>query len=155
MPGKYRFQGENELTDFAELVRDHQAQIAFSDMFGSQREHPCPKCTNLRGASVGNATDIGQQGSLVLIAGSPIERLLAWKQAHGWRDLRLYADLNGAYSRDYFALQPDGAEVPALNVFTRRDGTIRHFWSGEMGAATADPGQDPRGAPDPAPLWRG
>ena len=38
-------------------------------------------------------------------------------------------------------------------MFTRRDGTIRHFWSGEMTGETADPGQDPRGAPDPAPLW--
>ena len=43
--------------------------------------------------------------------------------------------------------------LPGYNVFTRRDGTIRHFWSGEMGAATADPGQDPRGAPDIDPLW--
>ena len=43
--------------------------------------------------------------------------------------------------------------MPALNVFTRRDGTIRHFWSDEMTGSTADPGQDPRGAPDPAPLW--
>ena len=32
-----------------------------------------------------------------------------------------------------------------------RDGAIRHFWSQEMIAS--DPGQDPRGAPDPAPLW--
>jgi len=38
-------------------------------------------------------------------------------------------------------------------VFTRRDGTIRHFWSGEMDFSTADPGQDPRGAPDLMPLW--
>ena len=38
-------------------------------------------------------------------------------------------------------------------VFTRRDGTIHHFWSAEMGMETADPGQDPRGAPDPMPLW--
>jgi len=37
--------------------------------------------------------------------------------------------------------------------FTRRDGTIRHFWSDEMTGSTVDPGQDPRGAPDPAPLW--
>jgi len=40
-----------------------------------------------------------------------------------------------------------------LNVFTRRDGMIRHFWGGEMGFETADPGQDPRGAPDLMPLW--
>ncbi len=48
---------------------------------------------------------------------------------------------------------PDGSDIPAFNVFTRRDGTIRHFWSGEMTGETADPGQDPRGAPDFAPLW--
>jgi predicted dithiol-disulfide oxidoreductase (DUF899 family) len=46
-----------------------------------------------------------------------------------------------------------GADVPAFNVFSRRDGTIRHFWSAEMGSATADPGQDPRDAPDLMPLW--
>jgi len=39
------------------------------------------------------------------------------------------------------------------SVFTRRDGAIRHFWGGKMGGATADPGQDPRGAPDFDPLW--
>lgn len=151
--GDYRFEGEDGPTDFIGLFGGHQTLVAYSYMFGPHREHPCPMCTNLLGAWEGNAADIAQQVSLVVIARSPIERLLAWKQARGWRTLRLYSDLNGAYSRDYFAVLPDGAEVPALNVFTRRDGTLRHFWSGEMTSATADPGQDPRGAPDPAPLW--
>jgi predicted dithiol-disulfide oxidoreductase (DUF899 family) len=110
-------------------------------------------CTNLLGAWEGNAADIDQRISLVVIARSPIERLLAWKSERGWKNLRLYTDLNGAYSRDYFGLLPDGSEVPAFHVFTRRDGTIKHFWGGEMTGSTADPGQDPRGAPDPAPLW--
>jgi predicted dithiol-disulfide oxidoreductase (DUF899 family) len=44
----------------------------------------------------------------------------------------------------------EDADVPAFNV--RRDGPIRHFWSSEMGALTADPGQDPRGAPALMPL---
>jgi predicted dithiol-disulfide oxidoreductase (DUF899 family) len=47
----------------------------------------------------------------------------------------------------------EDADVPAYNVFTRKDGTMRHFWSGEMGSTTASPGQDPRGAPDMDPLW--
>jgi predicted dithiol-disulfide oxidoreductase (DUF899 family) len=38
-------------------------------------------------------------------------------------------------------------------VFSRKDGTIRHFWGGEMNSASADPGQDARGAPDLMPLW--
>ena len=68
-------------------------------------------------------------------------------------NLHLYSDINGNYSRDYHGVLPDGSEIPSLNVFTRRDGTIRHFWSGEMTGDAADPGQDPRGAPDLAPLW--
>ena len=151
--GDYRFEGEAGPADFAGLFKDKQTLVAYSYMFGPQRERPCPMCTNLLGAWEGNAADIGQKVSLVVIARSPIERLKAWKRERGWKNLRLYSDVDGAYSRDYFALLPDGSEIPALNVFTRRDGVIRHFWSGEMTGGTADPGQDPRGAPDPAPLW--
>ena len=43
--------------------------------------------------------------------------------------------------------------MPEFNVFTRKDGEIRHFWSGEMSFEISDPGQDPRGAPELAPLW--
>jgi len=86
-----------------------------------------------------------------VVARSPIERLVAFKKERGWRNLRLYQDLNGAYSKDYFGVAPDGSDIPAYNVFTRQGGTIRHFWGGEM--TEGDPGQDPRGAPDLSPLW--
>jgi predicted dithiol-disulfide oxidoreductase (DUF899 family) len=152
--GDYRFLGEDgRETDLAGLFGDKQTLVAYSYMFGPQRERPCPMCTNLLDAWDGNAEDIGRQASLVVIARSPIEKLKAWKAERGWTALRLYQDLNEAYSRERGALAPDGSEIPADNVFTRRDGTIRHFWSGEMTGSTADPGQDPRGAPDPAPLW--
>ena len=151
--GGYRFQGEDGASDFTGLFGDKQTLAVYSYMFGPQRERPCPMCTNLLGAWEGNAADIGQRISLVVVARSPIEGLVAWKRERGWKNLRLYSDLDEAYSRDYFGVVHDGSEIPAFNVFTRRDGTIRHFWSGEMTASTADPGQDPRGAPDPAPLW--
>ena len=123
-------------------------------MFGPQRARPCPMCTNLLDAWDGNAPDIAQNMSLVVVARSPIEKLLAWKRERGWKHLRLASDLNGAFSRDYFALLPDGSESGVLSMFTRRDGTIRHFWSNEMDDATADPGQDIRGVVETyAPLW--
>jgi predicted dithiol-disulfide oxidoreductase (DUF899 family) len=140
-------------SDFAGLFGDKDTLVVYSYMFGPQRERPCPMCTNLLGAWEGNAKDLAQQLSLVVVARSPIEKLLAWKMERGWKDLRLVQDLNDNYSKDYFGLLPSGDEIPALNVFTRRDGTIRHFWSGEMTGSTADPGQDPRGAPDLGPMW--
>jgi predicted dithiol-disulfide oxidoreductase (DUF899 family) len=151
--GDYRFEGEDGPSDFAGLFKDKPTLGIYSYMFGPERERPCPMCTNLLSAWEGNALDIDQRMSLVVVARSPIARLVAWKRERGWKNLRLYADLNGNYSRDYFGILPDGSEVPAYNVFTRRDGTIRHFWSGEMTGPTADPGQDPRGAPDLPPLW--
>lgn len=108
-------------------------------------------CTNVLDGWDGNAEDIGQRVALAVVARSPLERLLAWRQERGWKNLRLVSDLTGAYVKDYFGLTPDGGDAPACNVFTRRDGTLRHFWSAEI--TSSDPGQDPRGAPDPAPLW--
>ena len=76
---------------------------------------------------------------------------MAFKQERGWRHLKFFADLGGEYTRRY--VSAEDADMPGFNIFTRRDGAIRHFWSGEMGPETADPGQDPRGAPDLNPLW--
>ena len=149
----YRFQSEVGPRDFANLFGDKPTLVVYSYMFGPQRERPCPMCTSLLSAWDGEARDIGQRVALAVVARSPIERLVAFKKERGWRDLKLYSDTDGRYSRDYHAISEDGGDDPALNVFTRRDGTIRHFWSGEMGFATADPGQDPRGAPDLMPIW--
>src|SRR5204862_194660 len=127
--------------------------VVYSYMFGPQRERPCPMCTSLLGAWDGEVPDIQQRVALAVVARSPIERLKAFKRERGWHYLPLYQDLSGEFSRDYHALTKDGGDDAAFNVFTKRDGKIRHFWGGEMNAASADPGQDPRGAPDLMPLW--
>ena len=151
VPRDYRFEGEHGDVLFSELFGDKQTLAIYSYMYGPQREQPCPMCTSLLSAWDGEATDAGQRIALVVIARSPIARLLAFGNARRWRHLRLYSDVSGDYTRDYVSAQD--ADIPAFNVFTRRDGSARHFWSGEMGLETADPGQDPRGAPDLMPLW--
>jgi predicted dithiol-disulfide oxidoreductase (DUF899 family) len=151
--GDYRFEGEDGAVTLADLFGDKQSLAVYSYMFGPQRERPCPMCTNLLGALEGNANDISQRMALAVVARSPLAKLLAWKKERGWKNLRLYSDLNDNYSRDYHGVLPDGSDIPAFNSFTRRDGRIRHFWGGEMTGDSADPGQDPRGAPELAPLW--
>ena len=148
---RYRFEGEDGPSDLAGLFRDKTTLVTYTAMYGPQRDGPCPMCTNLVDGWDGNAADVNQRASLVFIATSPLERLRQWKADRGWRHARIYSDLTGDFQKDWFGLTPDGHEVPALNVFTRQGEAIRHFYTGEL--TTSDPGQDPRGAPDPAPLW--
>jgi predicted dithiol-disulfide oxidoreductase (DUF899 family) len=154
VPKDYQFVAEGGNTvSLRDLFGDKQSLVIYSYMFGPQRERPCPMCTSLLGAWNGEARDIEQRVALAVVARSPIEKLVAFKKERGWRDLKLYSDPSGEFSRDYYAVEPDGSDSANLNVFTRRDGKIRHFYSGEMGFDQADPGQDPRGAPDLMPIW--
>jgi predicted dithiol-disulfide oxidoreductase (DUF899 family) len=151
--GNYRFIGQHGPVDFAALFGDKSTLVTYSWMFGPQRERPCPMCTSLLSAWDGEARDMEQNVALAVIARSPHERMQAFARERGWRHLKLYSDANGEFSRDYHAIGKEGGDEPAFNVYTRRDGVIRHFWAGEMGFETADPGEDPRGAPDLMPLW--
>jgi predicted dithiol-disulfide oxidoreductase (DUF899 family) len=149
----YRFQGERGPVGFADLFGDKQTLLVYSYMFGPERTRPCPMCTSLLSSWEGEARDIEQNIALAIVAQSPIEKVLAFTRERGWRNLKLYSDTSGEYSTDYLANTPAFKDSAAVNVFTRRDGVIRHFWAGEMGFEQADPGQDPRGAPDLMPIW--
>jgi predicted dithiol-disulfide oxidoreductase (DUF899 family) len=149
----YRFQGPDGEVSLEDLFGDKQTLVIYSYMFGPLRERPCPMCTSMLSALDGEVPDISQQTAFAVVARSPIERLLAFKKERGWHHVPLYSDLTDEYSRDYRALSKEDSDDAAYNVFTRRDGKVRHFWSEEMGPETADPGQDPRGAPDFMPLW--
>ena len=67
------------------------------------------------------------------------------------------ADLFGRHDTlvSYFWMYGPERErpCPMCTSFLSSFRVVRHFWGGEMGMETADPGQDPRGAPDPDPLW--
>jgi predicted dithiol-disulfide oxidoreductase (DUF899 family) len=149
----YAFESEKGRASFADLFGDKNTLVVYNHMYGPQRERPCPMCTSLLSAWEGEVPDILQRVALAVVARSPIERLKAFKRERGWRYLPLYSDLTGEFSRDYHALTKDGGDDAAFNVFTRKGGTIGHFWGGEMNGASADPGQDPRGAPDLMPIW--
>ncbi|MBO9713341.1 DUF899 family protein [Sphingomonas sp.] len=151
--GDYRFESPDGAVTLAELFGDKQTLAVYVYMFGPQRARPCPMCTSLLSAWDGETPDIQQRIAFAVVARSPIGRLTAFAHERGWQHLPLHSDSQGDFSRDFHAYDEDGNDIPQFLVFTRRDGTIRLFWAGEMGGETADPGQDPRGAPDLMPLW--
>jgi predicted dithiol-disulfide oxidoreductase (DUF899 family) len=153
IPENYRFESESGPVSLSDMFGKHDTLVVYNFMYGPKMEKPCPMCTSLLAAWDGEASDVEQHVSFAMVAKSPIERLKAYKKERGFRHLKMYSSAGNTFNRDYHADGPNGEDFPALNVFTRRDGKIRHFWGGEMTMKTADPGQDPRGAPDLMPLW--
>ncbi len=145
----YGFEAETGPTSLSQLFGSHDTLIVYSYMFGPGREKPCPMCSSFMAATAPRVSALRQRAGIVFTARSPIARLVEWKRRLGFADLPVVSDGSGEYTRDW--VHPGDADVPGLSVFTKGDGVIRHFWSGEM--TESDPGEDPRSAPEIDPLW--
>ena len=150
----YRFKDEQAFeVGLKDLFGDKDTLVTYFWMYGPQRERPCPMCTNWLGSVNGNAADIKQRVALKILGRSSVERQFAFAQERGWRDLNFVQTVGDDYANDLGILQADGSESPALIVFKRDEDQVRLFWTSEMHLEMADPGQDPRDAPDIASLW--
>ncbi|MBV9046117.1 MAG: DUF899 family protein [Alphaproteobacteria bacterium] len=135
-----------------DLFGTHDTLVSYFWMFGPQRERPCPMCTNWLGAVNGNAADIKQRVALKILGRSPVARQLAFAAERGWKALDFVQTVGDDYAKDIGVLNAEG-EWAALIVLRRDGDKVRLFWASEMAKEMADPGQDPRDAPDIAALW--
>lgn len=152
VPTDYVFQGEHGEVRLSELFGDKDTLVTYSWMFGPQREKPCPMCTSLLDEWNGMAPHLLRRVGFVVIGRSPIERLLAFARERGWSALPIVSSAGTDFNARY-AFEKPGEDMAALNVFVKRHGQVLHSWADELGAESMDPGQDPRGAPDPTALW--
>ena len=113
----------------------------------------CPSCTALLDQLDGAADHVAERTNLVIVAKTPIDRLLAFAEARGWSRLRLVSSAGTRFNRDYHAETADGAQRPMLNVFGRDGDTVRHFWGSELFYAQEEPGQEPRHVGTLEPMW--
>ena len=133
---------------------DKHSLVLYNFMFGPAMPRACPMCTALLDALDGNAKHISQRVNLAVVAKSPLPRILSHARDRGWYGLRLLSSADNSYNRDYFGEDAQGNQWPILNVFVKKGGTIRHFWSSELAFHPADKGQDPRHVDFLAPLWK-
>lgn len=153
VPEDYVFEGEDGPVRLSHLFGAHHTLITYNLMFGPKRERPCPACASLVSGLAGDARDIAQRVSFVVVAKSPIARILGFARERGWSDLRFLSSSGNSFNRDYRGETETGAESPQFNVFTRRDGHIHQTYGGELMLVDADPGQDQRAADQVWPLW--
>jgi predicted dithiol-disulfide oxidoreductase (DUF899 family) len=116
-------------------------------------EAPCPCCSALIDQLDGAAEHASQHLNLVVVAKTPVERLLTFAAERGWSRLRFFSSAQNTFNRDYHAETPDGVQRPMLTVFRHDGDAIRHFWSSELLYAPTEPGQDPRHVGTLEPLW--
>jgi predicted dithiol-disulfide oxidoreductase (DUF899 family) len=122
---RYRFVSEQGEVSLADLFGDKATLVIYSYMFGPKRAAPCPMCTSFMSTWENKVPDVEQRVAFVFMARSPIDRLVAAKNTRGWSRICVVSDTDGGYTRDY--VSREDADVPAYNVFTHKDGTIRHF----------------------------
>jgi predicted dithiol-disulfide oxidoreductase (DUF899 family) len=150
---EYRFKDTNGAeVSLLDLFGDNSTLVSYFWMFGPQRDRPCPMCTNWLGGLNGNATDIKQRVALKIIGRRPVADQLAFARERGWQHLDFVQTIGDDYARDLKMLR-DGSEWAGIHVYKRDGNNVRLFWMSEMSDGMADPGQDPRDAPDIAPLW--
>lgn len=128
----YVFDEPGRRTRLSELFADGKdSLILYSFMFGPAMEAACPMCTSFLDGANAYARHVTQRANFAVVGRSPIARLAAWAQERGWDRLRLLSSANNTYNADYFAETPEGAQLPALNVFRRTPDGIFHFWGAE------------------------
>jgi predicted dithiol-disulfide oxidoreductase (DUF899 family) len=116
-------------------------------------EGPCPSCTALLDQLDGAVEHARQHINFVVVAKTPLPRLLTFAEERGWRRLRLLSSVANTYNRDYHGETAEGFQRPMLNVFRREPDGIRHFWGSELLYAPTDGDLDPRHVGTLEPLW--
>lgn len=127
--------------------------ILYSFMFGPKMAQACTSCTSILDGLNGTAPHVVQRVNFAVVARSPIQRIRRFARDRAWRNLRLLSSSNHTYNADYHGGTPAGDQIPALNVFVRRDGRIHHFYNTELLYVRSAPGRDPRHVDLIWPLW--
>jgi predicted dithiol-disulfide oxidoreductase (DUF899 family) len=146
--------GEVRSTRLSELFdAGKDSLLVYSYMFGPAMATPCTSCTSILDGLNGTAPHVRDRVNFVVVAKSPIERIRAIARERGWHNLRLLSSAGNSYNLDYRGENKEGAQLPSLNVFARRDGKIHHFYHTELLFAPHEPGQDGRHVDMVWPLW--
>ena len=135
------------------LFGDKSTLVLYSFMFGPKAEAPCPMCTSFLDALNGNADAIAQNVALSVTAKSPFARIQAFARGRHWDHLRLISSASSTYQFDYHGEDKSSNQWPMMNVFTKKDAAIYHFWGSEMLYAKGEEGMDSRHIDTLWPLW--
>ncbi len=106
--------------------------IVYSYMYGPNMKQPCTSCTSIIDGLNASAPHVTQRANLVVVAKSPIQRIMEFARGRGWNKIRLLSSNKNTYNKDYFAEDEKESQQPMVNVFVKRDGAVHHSWGSEL-----------------------
>ena len=141
----------NESIKLSELFADHDTLLVYSYMLGPEMTDPCSMCTSILDGLESSLPTIKDKCGFAAVISGSVKQAKDIYQRKGWKNLSLLSAESNTYNKDYLGELKDGSQIPMMNVFTRKNGKIHHFWGSEL---VFEPSKnDPRHMDLLWPLW--
>jgi predicted dithiol-disulfide oxidoreductase (DUF899 family) len=126
-------EGQVRKVGFGELFGDHSTLILYSMMFGRDWDAPCPSCTSIVDALDASYIPTSDQAAMAVVGAASATQLSELAASRNWR-VPVYSDAGSGYLLEYFPYREteDASLVSMMNVFTRDQEGIFHFWGSEL-----------------------
>jgi predicted dithiol-disulfide oxidoreductase (DUF899 family) len=126
--------------------------IVYNYMYGPKMKTPCVMCTSIVDGLDSSSPHVTDRVNMVVVAKSPIERIMEIARHRGWKKIRLLSSSQNAYNRDYFGEDEKEDQYPMANVFVKKGDAIHHTWGSEL-LDVDMPGGEGRHVDIIWPLW--
>ena len=129
----YVFESSEGPVRLSELFENgKKSLLVYSYMYGPDMKNSCPLCTAFLDSVNGHMHHIRQKMNMVVVARSPIERIMRFAASRNWDKLPLLSSASNDFNRDYHAEDKNGNQWPMANVFVKREDKVFHFWGSEL-----------------------
>ena len=125
-------EAKNYEIKLSELFGYKTSLIIYNFMYGPDAQNPCTMYTSIISALNGNARDIEQSASIVVVAKSAINRITEFAKKRNWHAVQLASSIKNNYNIDYYGEDEQGNQWPICNVFVKRENEIYHSYATEL-----------------------
>ncbi|HKX55589.1 MAG TPA: DUF899 domain-containing protein, partial [Xanthomonadales bacterium] len=129
----YELTGANGKVGLLDLFEGRKQLIVYHFMYGPDAQNPCTGCSMMVD-NMGHISHLhARNTSLVLVARSPYERLVALNERMGWQ-MPWYSSFGTDFNQDFGAITDNG-EMFGVSVFIREgDDIYRTYHTTKRGA---------------------
>lgn len=141
--------GPEHRVTLADLFGEHDQLVVYHLMFHPDDDEACAMCSMWVDGLHGVAHHLARTAGFAVIGKAPLAKLRAFGRRRGWSGLRLVSAYDSGLLTDLGVEGSRGGQFPAISVFTRAGGVVRHAYT-----QSADyPDGSGRGIDLLSPVW--